>query len=103
GETLLLKGALAMALQAAQEKRDGLLGRPEASVVEDLNGVPNGSLAEAYGFLAGQLDIEPQAVGLEEIYRQLSQTDEDFVDVTGQDHAKRAMLIALRARGIMSR
>jgi magnesium chelatase family protein len=98
GETRPLKGVLAMALQAAAENRDGLLvpaaNAPEAAVVEGLNVFPIASLAEAVGFLSGQLDIEPQAVNLIEVFHQLAHMEEDFVDVKGQDYAKRAILIA---------
>ncbi len=49
-----------MALQAASEARDGLLvpraNAAEAAVVEGLNVYPVGSLAEAVGFLTGQVD-----------------------------------------------
>ena len=50
--------------QAAAEGRDGLLvpaaNAAEAAVVEGLAVYPVGSLAEAVGFLSGQLDIEPR-------------------------------------------
>ena len=66
----------------------------EAAVVEGLNVYPIGSLAEAVGFLSGQVDMDPESVDLEEVFRQLSHTEDDFVDVKGQDYAKRALLIA---------
>jgi magnesium chelatase family protein len=98
GETRPIKGVLAMALQAAAERRDGLLvpaaNAPEAAVVEGLNVIPIASLAEAVGYLSGQLDVVAQSVDLEEVFQQLSHTEEDFVDVKGQDYAKRALLIA---------
>ncbi len=98
GETRPIRGVLAMALQAVEEKRDGLLvpaaNAPEAAVVEGLNVIPIASLAQAVGYLSGQLDIDPQAVDIDEVFRQLSHTEEDFVDVKGQDYAKRALLIA---------
>src|SRR5262249_59998634 len=56
--------------------------------------IPVASLAEAVGFLSGQLDVVPQAIDLDEVFRQLAHTEEDFVDVKGQDYAKRALLIA---------
>jgi magnesium chelatase family protein len=88
GETRPIKGVLAMALQAADEKRDGLLvpaaNAAEAAVVEGLNVYPVGSLAEAVGFLSGQHDIEPHSVDLDEVFRQLSHTEEDFVDRPGK-------------------
>ncbi|MGZ3395360.1 MAG: magnesium chelatase domain-containing protein, partial [Isosphaeraceae bacterium] len=63
GETRPIKGILAMALQAVSEARDGLLvptaNAAEAAVVEGLNVYPVGSLAEAVGFLTGQVDMDP--------------------------------------------
>jgi magnesium chelatase family protein len=55
---------------------------------------PIGSLAEAVGFVSGALDIDPKAVDLEEIFRRSAHYEDDFVDVKGQDYAKRALLIA---------
>ena len=63
----------------------------EAAVVEGLNVYPIGSLAEAVGFLSGQVDMDPESVDLDEVFRQLSHTEDDFVDVKGQDYAKRAL------------
>jgi magnesium chelatase family protein len=78
--------------------RDGLLvptaNAAEAAVVEGLNVYPVGSLAEAVGFLTGQVDMDPEAVDLDELFAQHSHMEEDFVDVKGQDYAKRALLIA---------
>src|SRR4051794_6300783 len=92
------KGILSMALQAVNEGRDGMIvpraNASEAAVVEGLNVYPVGSLAEAVGFLSGQLEMDPESVDLEEIFARDSHTDEDFVDVKGQDYAKRALLIA---------
>src|SRR5208337_181751 len=98
GETRPIKGILAMALQAVSEARDGLLvptaNAAEAAVVEGLNVYPVGSLAEAVGFLTGQVDMDPEAVDLDDLFAQHSHMEEDFVDVKGQDYAKRALLIA---------
>jgi magnesium chelatase family protein len=89
---------LVMELQSAAEKRDGLLvpsaNANEAAVVEGLNVYPIGSLAKAVGFLSGQVDMDPKSVDLDEAFRQLCHTEADFVDVKGQDYAKRALLIA---------
>ncbi len=61
-----------MALQAVAEGRDGLLvptaNAAEAAVVEGLNVYPIGSLAEAVGFLSGQLEMDPETVDLDEIF-----------------------------------
>ena len=98
GETRPIKGALAMALAAAAEGRTGLLvpsaNAAEAAVVEGVAVYPVGSLAEAVGFLSGQLDMEPTVLDLDVVFRSLAHREEDFVDVKGQDYAKRALVIA---------
>ena len=98
GETRPIKGVLAMALAAAEEKRTGLLvpsaNAAEAAVVEGIDVYPVGSLAEAVGFLSGQVDFEPKTVDLVEVFRRHAHYEEDFSDVKGQDYAKRALVIA---------
>ncbi len=98
GETRPIKGILAMALAAAAEGKDGLLvpaaNAAEAAVVENLAVYPISSLSEAVGFLSGSLDLEPASIDLEQVFTQLARTEDDFVDVKGQDYAKRALLIA---------
>ncbi|MFO0960300.1 MAG: YifB family Mg chelatase-like AAA ATPase [Isosphaeraceae bacterium] len=98
GQTRPIKGALAMALEASRQEKTGLLvpssNAPEAAVVEGVPVYPIGSLAEAVGFLAGEVDFEPQAIDVEEVFRRNAHYEEDFADVKGQDYAKRALLIA---------
>ncbi len=98
GETRPIKGVLAMALAAAAEGRAGLIvpeaNAAEAAVVEGIDVYPVGSLPEAVGFLTGALDLEPRSVDLDDVFRQNSHYEDDFVDVKGQDYAKRALLIA---------
>lgn len=98
GETRPIKGVLSMVLKASAEGRDGVLvpraNAAEAAVVEGIDVYPVGSLAEAVGFLSGQLDMDPESVDLAQIFSKCSHMEEDFVDVKGQDYAKRALLIA---------
>jgi magnesium chelatase family protein len=98
GETRPVKGVLSMALKAAEEKRDGILvpraNAAEAAVVEGINVYPVGTLAEAVGFLSGGIDMDPECIDLEEVFAKQSHMEEDFLDVKGQDYAKRACLIA---------
>ncbi len=98
GETRPIKGVLAMALAAVNEGRKGLLvpeaNAAEAAVVEGIAVHPIGSLAQAVGFLSGQVDIDPSVIDIPEVFRRLTRTEEDFVDVKGQEYAKRALVIA---------
>jgi magnesium chelatase family protein len=98
GETRPIKGALAMSLAAASEGRSALLvaaaNASEAAVVEGVEIYPIGTLAEAAALLGGEIEMEPMAVDLEEVFARLWHTEEDFADVKGQDYAKRALLIA---------
>jgi magnesium chelatase family protein len=99
GSTRPAKGALSMAIAAAEQ--DGLRGvmvpsdsAAEAAVVEKVEAIPVASLAQAVGFLTGQLEIEPTPSRLDELFRKLSAYEDDFADVRGQEMAKRALVVA---------
>jgi magnesium chelatase family protein len=55
--------------------------------------VPVTALAQAVGFLAGELEIEPCAVDLEAVFQDARRDEVDFSDVRGQEHAKRALTV----------
>jgi magnesium chelatase family protein len=99
GGTRTTKGALSMAMAAAQQK--GLRGivvptdsAAEAAVVEDIEVIPVSSLAQAVAFFAGQIEIDPTPPRLDEWFQQYAAYDVDFADVRGQEMAKRAITIA---------
>lgn len=99
GATRAVKGALSMAIAAAKQR--GLKGivvpadsAAEAAVVEEVEAIPVASLAQAVGFFAGTLAIEPAPSRINEIFQELSKYDEDFGDVRGQEMAKRAIVVA---------
>jgi len=98
GSVRSVKGALAMALTAREEGLKGLVlpadNAREAAVVSGLEVVPVKALAQAVGFLAGDLEIEPSAVDLEAVFEDSRRDDVDFSDVRGQEHAKRALTVA---------
>ena len=52
------------------------------------------SLAQAVGFFAGTLQIEPAPSRIGELFQELSKYDDDFGDVRGQEMAKRAIVVA---------
>ncbi|TWT76862.1 Competence protein ComM [Posidoniimonas polymericola] len=99
GATRPVKGALSMALAASRQT--GVRGlvvphqnAPEAAVVKGLEVIAVESLAQAAGFFAGQIDIEPQPCRVDELFAVHGGYSVDFADVRGQEMAKRAMTIA---------
>jgi magnesium chelatase family protein len=99
GNTRPTRGALSMAIAAA--KAEGLRGivvptesAAEAAVVERIEVIAVSSLAQAVAFFTGELQIEPTPSRLDQLFAELSQYDEDFADVRGQEMAKRALTIA---------
>jgi len=98
GSVRSVRGALAMAMACRQEGLKGIIlpadNAAEAAVVSDLEVVPVRALAQAVGFLTGEVPIEPCAVDLETVFEEARVDDVDFSDVRGQEHAKRALTVA---------
>ncbi|MCA9150375.1 MAG: YifB family Mg chelatase-like AAA ATPase [Planctomycetales bacterium] len=99
GDTRPAKGALSMAIRAAQDPSlRGILvpaaSAAEAAVVEDINVIPIASLTQAVAFFSGQIDIPPAPSNLSQWFTRFSGYDFDYADVHGQEAAKRALTIA---------
>lgn len=93
-----VRGALPMAMASFEPKIEGILvpaeNAPEAAVVEGIKVYPVETLAQAVGFINGELSIEPTKIDLESAFNEASQYSADLADVKGQAHAKRALEVA---------
>ncbi|HMO26017.1 MAG TPA: YifB family Mg chelatase-like AAA ATPase, partial [Tepidisphaeraceae bacterium] len=98
GRLRKIKGALSMALLARQTKHRGVIiprdNAREAAVVEGVDVIPVGSLAEAVAFLNDALDLEPYELDGEPYTASAIAEPLDFVDVRGQEAVKRAITIS---------
>lgn len=98
GRVRPIKGALAAAMLAASQGRKGLIvpadNAAEAAVVDSIDVIGVSHLTEAFAFLAGELEIPPTHVDLEQVFAVAGKYDVDFGDVRGQESAKRALTIA---------
>ena len=93
-----VRGALSIAVAA---KRAGLTGivlpaenAPEAAVVEGIDIIGATTLSQVVEFLSGREGIDPFQVDLQELFSNGCDYGEDFSEVKGQEHAKRALEVA---------
>ena len=97
-----VRGTLSMALQARENGKRGLVvpveNSKEAAVVEGLDVIPVGSLAEAVGFFTGMLQIDPVPFSWDDAVQEYGSYPFDYSDVKGQEMAKRAVTVAAAGR-----
>ena len=93
-----VRGALPIAIGVKKSGLKGLIipseNSREAAVVTGIDIIPVETLPQLVSFLNGELDIAPVEIGLDEVFKVYSQYQEDFTDVKGQEHVKRALEIA---------
>jgi len=68
-------------------------------VVEEVEVIRIGSLAEAVGFLTGQLPLEPKIIDINAVFADASRYEQGFAEVRGQESVKRAVTIAAASGG----
>ena len=93
-----VKGVLSMALAARHAGRTHIVvpavNAREAAVVEGINVIAVEMLAEAVGFLTGNLSLDPVQFSWDDARVDYGQYDIDYMDVKGQESAKRAIAVA---------
>ena len=98
GKLRPVRGVLAMALAARTQGLRGILvpvgNVNEAAVVEDIEVIAVDSLTEAVGFFSGELPIDPTQFSWDHARKDFGRYDVDYVDVKGQEMAKRAVTVA---------
>jgi magnesium chelatase family protein len=98
GSVKSIKGMLSMAIGARELGIKGMIvpkdNAQEAAVAEGVAIYPVGNLSEALEFLKKTKIIEPFKTDLNALFNQARQYTIDFKDVKGQEHIKRALLVA---------
>ncbi len=98
GRVRPIKGVLSISMLAAERGYRGVIvpreNITEAAIVDSVDAIGVGNLAEAVGFITGRLPLEPTRVDVDEMFQQVSEYELDFADVKGQELAKRVMTIS---------
>jgi magnesium chelatase family protein len=99
GEVRKVKGVLPIAMRLRAEGVEGFLvpaeNADEAAVVEGLAIYPVSNLRQAADFLSGALNLPAYRIDLQQVFAAAGEYEEDFSEVRGQEHAKRAIEIAV--------
>jgi magnesium chelatase family protein len=99
GKLRPVKGVLSIAMLARDQKIPHLLvptgNAREAAVVEGVSVYPMRTLTEVVDFVNGTRTIDPLRIERQQLATNIQPRTEDFRDVRGQYHAKRAIEVAM--------
>jgi magnesium chelatase family protein len=99
GKIRPVKGCLSMAYKCKELGIRKFLvpveNASEAAVIDEVDIIPVETLSDTVGILTGSLPSTPRKVELGDVFREFSAYDIDYADVKGQEHAKRALTIAV--------
>ncbi|RMD52087.1 MAG: ATP-binding protein, partial [Nitrospirae bacterium] len=93
-----IKGALSIAICAKEMDMEGIIlpeeNAVEASVVEGVAVYGFRALPEVVEFLRGDIEKKPHTVDITSLMKGVDDYNEDFSEVKGQEHVKRAVEVA---------
>jgi len=98
GRVKPVRGALSMAVLAKKAGYRGMVlpsdNAQEAAVVESVNIFGMQTLPQVVEFLIGNAAVEPVNINIQNAFETYSAYPEDYSEVRGQEHAKRAIEVA---------
>jgi magnesium chelatase family protein len=98
GRVKPVRGALSMAVLAKKAGYRGMVipaeNAHEAAVVESVRIFGMQTLPQVVEFLTGALPLDPVSINVQSAFETYSTYQEDFSEVKGQEHAKRAIEVA---------
>ncbi len=98
GRVKPITGSLSIALAAKDAGYKGILlpagNINEASVVQGIEVLPVENLPQVINYLLGFAVIEPAVADIESLFAHACRSGNDFAEVMGQEHVKRAMEVA---------
>ena len=90
-----IRGILPVAVAARDHGFEQLIqpkaNEAEAAVVEEVRRVPVSNLDEVVRYLQGEEEIQPTSYNPRRLFEERKVFREDFQDVKGQEHVKRAL------------